>query len=350
MAVYINRSQAIAERLVKLRDYLYTNASPTHAVKIGDILVYLANEGHEVEIKTVYSDLKTLEVYFGLDLHYDGRQRGYLLNNPPFAPYELREIVNSIQAAKFITQKEADRLTTKIMGLADRYTRPSLNRKMFVRNRVRNINEEAMKNLDTIYEAITQDRKISYKYFKYKLDRQNQKEYCDNDNSKILTTSPYEVSWDGNQFIVSIATGYLVLEHMEQIKILEDKRDGADIAQKRLDSEREEISREKTKLKVSNIYYSDIVDRFGNDVTISHLDDEFFIVTINESPSPELYMWTRTFFPCLEIVFPEDEEAKLQNYFSELAKGDFVVPYIIHDLIKNAPSNFEIFDDIAEQW
>lgn len=161
MAVYINRSQAIAERLVKLRDYICANASPTHAVKIGDMITYLANEGHEVEIKTVYSDLKTLEIHFGLDLHYDGRQRGYLLNNPPFAPYELREIVNSIQAAKFITQEEADKLTTKIMRLADRYTRPSLNRKVIIRNRVRNINEEAMKNLDIIYDAIAQDKKLA---------------------------------------------------------------------------------------------------------------------------------------------------------------------------------------------
>lgn len=83
MAVYINRSQAIAERLVKLRDYLYANASPTHAVKIGDMLTYLANEGHEVEIKTVYSDLKTLEVHFGLDLHYDGGKGAICSTIPP---------------------------------------------------------------------------------------------------------------------------------------------------------------------------------------------------------------------------------------------------------------------------
>lgn len=32
MAIYhINRAQSIAERLLKLRDYLYTNASPTHS-------------------------------------------------------------------------------------------------------------------------------------------------------------------------------------------------------------------------------------------------------------------------------------------------------------------------------
>lgn len=129
------------------------------------------------------------------------------------------------------------------MRLADRYTRPSLNRKVIIRNRVRNINEETMKNLDIIYDAIAQDKKISYKYFKYRLNNQNPKEYRETDSSKILTTSPYEVSWDGNQFMVSCfkenprTSGYLELEHMEQIKILEDKRDVQAIAQRQLEEE-----------------------------------------------------------------------------------------------------------------
>lgn len=332
MAVYINRSQAIAERLVKLRDYLYANASPTHAVKIADMLTYLANEGHEVEIKTVYSDLKTLEIHFGLDLHYDGRQRGYLLSNPPFSPYELREIVNSVQAAKFITQEEADRLTTKIMRLADRYTRPSLNRKTFVRNRVRNINEQAMKNLDIIYDAIAQDRKISYKYFKYRLSGQTSKVYRETDSSKVHTTSPYEVSWDGNQFIVACfkenprTSSFLELDHMEQIKILEDRRDGMVIAQRQLEEDHAYEKTCKTKLKVSNIYYSDVIDRFGNDVSISILDNEYFIATINEAVSPELYLWTHSFFPCFEIIYPEDAEIKLHDYFSKILDGYTAIP------------------------
>ena len=333
MAVYINRSQAIAERLVKLRDYLYTNASPTHAVKTVDMLTYLANEGHEVEIKTVYSDLKTLEIYFGLDLHYDGRQRGYLLNNPPFAPYELREIVNSIQAAKFITQQEADRLTTKVMGLADRHTRSSLNRKTFVRNRVRNINEEAMAGLDTIYEAITQDCQISYKYFKYSLNGNGTKEYQIENNSKILAVSPYGVLWDGNQFCIlgvkkAHSASYLELEHMEQIKLLADRREEKELGQQLIENEYAVLQQEKTKIKVSKIYLSDIMDKFGNSAVISPCDDEFFIATLNESPSPELYMWTRTFFPCIEIVFPADAESKLKEYFAEIAKGNFALqPY-----------------------
>lgn len=375
MAFHLNRSHIIAERLIKLRDYLYTNASPTHAVKIKDMLTYLANEGHEVEIKTVYSDLKTLEAYFGLEIEYDGRQRGYLLKNPTFEPYELRLIVNSIQAAKFVTQQEADRLTSKIMNkLADNHTRPSLNRRTFIPNRARSINEEAMKGLDTIYEAIAKDRKISYKYFNYELNNHTKsKVYRSINNSKTITGSPYEVSWEDGKFFINIIErdtsetpiveipedaedmeeidamsdtefwdyveekGYvryviepdatifssLELSHMEQIKILTDTRDRQDIIKRGLDLERRREAQNslyKTKLKVSNEYISDIIDRFSGEVIISPIDENFFVATINQEPTPELYMWTREFSPFMEIIFPKNAESRLRAYFLDLSK------------------------------
>lgn len=331
MAVYINRSQAIAERLVKLRDYLYANASPTHAVKIRDMLTYLANEGHEVEIKTVYSDLKTLEIHFGLDLHYDGRQRGYLLNNPPFAPYELREIVNSVQAAKFITQKEADRLTTKIMGLADRYTRQTLNRKTFVHNRVRDMNEDAMQGLDTIYDAIAQDRKISFKFFHYTINKDAPKKYISIGNSKIITGSPYSVYWNGEKFTIMIIkerNGELLphhfpLEYLEQVKILPDRREGQDIAESRLKrSTATGKKRYKAKLKSSNRNITGLIDKFGKDIQIIPVDDNFFIAAVEEPITPELYLWLKECMPPIEVIYPEDTENEMRNFFSKISKGD----------------------------
>lgn len=374
MAVYNNRSQEKAERLVKLRDYLYVNASPIHAVKIADILAYLANEGHEVEIKTVYSDLNTLKYFFGVETKYDGRQRGYLLLNPLFDSYELRMIVNSIQAFKFITQQEADRLTEKIMRLADKYTRPSLKRSIYVPNRVRSINKEAMRGLDTIYEAIAQDRRISFKFYEYTKSTKNE---CE-----IFIVSPYEVAWEDDTFTIyalrkTLAKravveypwdmdsseieeieameddeyysyveemGYLRLEkipneywyeeffldirYMGQIKILTDKREGRDVAKKKLSDEhqrreqRELDSFSKTKLKVSNNHLEDIFLAFGNDATISPIDNEFSIVTIHQEATPELYMWTREFIPNMKIIFPEDAEDNIRKFFAALSDDE----------------------------
>ena len=374
MAVYINRSQAIAERLVKLRDYLHTNASPAHAVKANDMLAYLEREGHKVEIKTLYKDIETLRNFFGVDIDYEGRQKGYILKNPPFEPFELRMIVNSIQAAKFITQQEADRLTDKIMRLADRYTRPSLARRTLVPNRVRTINEDAMKGLDTIYEAIAKDKKISYKYFKYTLPGNNKpKEYQSVDNSKIITASPYRVVWQDDKFWVyailkipkydwyeeTIAldsddeneeddevavedmdfycddmddTGQYVydlsmldLELMEQVKIVEENREGQATAQKYLPNENNgsvSVLTKKTKLKINNMYISDIVTKFGNEVSISPGGHTFFIATINEEVTPELYLWTRKFPLPIEIIYPESAEADLKSFILNLTNDD----------------------------
>ena len=333
MAIYhINRAQSIAERLLKLRDYLYINASPTHAVRASDILTYLANEGHEVEIKTVYSDLKTLEIHFGLDLHYDGRQRGYLLNNPPFAPYELREIVNSVQAAKFITQEEADKLTAKLMRLADRHTRHSLNRKTFVQNRVRDMNEDAMRGLDAIYDAIAQDRKISFKFFHYTINKDFPKKYINIGGSKVITGSPYIVTWDGERFIVMIIIErrrkllqhYFPLEYLEQIKILPDEREGHDIAERRFEYEAQSDKvTYRTKLNASNRNITGLIEKFGTDIHVTPIDDEFFIAAIKESITPELYLWLKEFMPPIEVIYPEDTESEMRAFFSKIGEGDY---------------------------
>jgi len=347
MAVHINRSQTIAKRLVKLRDYLYTNASPAHAVKTADMIAYLANERYKVEIKTVYSDLKILETYFGLDLQYDGRQRGYLLKNPPFEPYELRLIVNSIQAAKFITQQEADRLTTKIMReLADKYTRQSLKRRTFIKNRAHTINEEAMKGLDTIYEAIAKDRKISYRYFLFTGDKDDPKQYIKKNGSKVLIASPYRVLWTDSSFLIlgvektsgNDRPSMLQLDHMEQVKILKDKRDvdvnnysaGWDIIEKYGRNASSSSPARMVQIKSPKFNATIIADKFGANTMMRPLDEDFLIATIDIEPIPmtmiDLYIWTMRFRPRIEIVFPVDAESKLREFFSELSKGKQILP------------------------
>jgi len=334
MAVYPNRSHIIAERLVILNKYIKEHASPVHAVKASEMLAYLAEKGYNIAIKTLYSDLSTLETCLGLKIQYDGRQKGYILIEPEFEPYELRMIVSSIQAAKFITQQEADRLTSKIIGIADEYTRPSLNRKTFVHNRVRAINQDAMQGLDTIYEDIAQDKKISYKHFFYTSDSHNPKYYSNYAGNEIITASPYEVHWNGEVFIISATQSKegkeefttLLLDHMEQIEILAETREGKELIEKqtkaRLNSKRRRLRPSQIKLKVSRIFATFVIDKFGTDVVMMiPQNGEDFTAIVNTCPTPELYMWTLKFHPRIEIIFPEDAESRLRKYFAEIAEG-----------------------------
>lgn len=381
MAVYRNRARDIVERLILLRDYIHTNASPTHAVKASEMLEYLKSEGcgskdRGIEIKTLYADLAMLGTCFrDVKIRYDGRQKGYLLDEPPLSSYDLRLIVNSVQAAQFISQEEANKLTDKMIGLADGYTKKLLDRRTLVVNRVRTMNDRLMKDLDIIYMAIAQDKKISFKYFNYALSGPNRtKQYHNLDNSKIITASPYAVIWESERFWLCAVlkvpkdiwyksdlmyddeyggyvdyngdiifegdsidfqyedmdnTGLYVYDSIgldlgliEQITICEEKREGWSLAQHWLDGNIETSPSEKVKLKVDNGYVSAIINKFGNNVPMIPDGDTSFIATIHGEPTPELYMWTRHFNPPIEIIYPENAENKLKEYFLGLSKGE----------------------------
>lgn len=376
MAVYRNRSRDIVERLILLRDYIHTNASPNHAVKASDMLTYLQSKGICIEIKTLYADLNMLGTCFrDVKIRYDGKEKGYVLDEPPLSSYDLRLIANSIQAAQFITQEEANRLTDKLIGLADEYTKKLLDRRTLVANRTRTMNDRLMIDLDTIYAAIAQNKKISFKYFEYTLtSRGKAKRYHNLNGSKIIAANPYTVVWANDRFwlyaILKIPkdiwykvgleydseygkyiddngefledgdsidfqhedmddTGSFVYEFerldlglMEQIKVLTENREGREIAQRWIDSIMTNSPTKIIKLRVNNRYVSEVIDKFGSNIPISPDGDESFVVTVHEEPTPELYMWMQKFDPPIEIVYPENAEADLKAYFLSLAKGD----------------------------
>lgn len=335
MVVYRNRTREAAERLVKLRDYLYDNASLTHAVTMEDIRTFFKSERIEAEIKTIYSDIHTLRDFFGLEIEYVGRKRGYILKNPPFSSYDLRLIINSIQAAQFITQEEADRLSANMRTYADRYTRKLLDRKTFVINRVRTINNDLMQKLDTVYEAIAQDKQVSYKY----KSSHNSDDYVKIDGSKVITASPAGVIWTGKNYLIftvhvvnnKIYRYVIPLDKMEQLKIREETREGVSAAydvykafQEAFDNG--EDDQWETTLRVSNAHISEVVEKFGHEAVITSLDKQYFIATLSTYPTPELYMWTRKFNPPINIIDPPDAEDELRGYFSDLANGQDTAP------------------------
>ena len=376
MAVYRNRSRDIVERLILLRDYIHTNASPTHAVKAADMLTHLKDNGICIEIKTLYADLDMLGTCFrDVKIHYDGRQKGYLLDEPPLSSYDLRLIVNSIQAAQFITQEEANSLTDKMIGLADEYTRKLLDRRTLVVNRARTMNDRLMKDLDTIYEAIAQDKKVSFKYFEYVPNGSNRtKRYHNLNGSKIISASPYAVVWESERFWLCAVlkvpkdiwyksdltyddeyggyidyTGDIIYEGecidfqyedmddtglyvydsikldlglIEQITIREEKREGRSQAQNWLDGNIENDFSEIVKLKVDYGYVCEIIDKFGSDIPMIPGENNTFVAIVHGYPTPELYMWTHQFDPPIKIIYPQNAEADLKSYFLSLSKGE----------------------------
>lgn len=95
----------IAVRLLLLKQYLEANAGRNRIVQRRELEDLLRKHDMPVEKKTLYQDFAALGDVCGLQLEYDVHKKGYRLLNPPFEPYELRLLVDSVQSSKFITRK-----------------------------------------------------------------------------------------------------------------------------------------------------------------------------------------------------------------------------------------------------
>ncbi len=333
-----NNGRSIAVRLFTLRDYLYANADKTHPVKVEDIIKHYKNKQFEnASIKTVYNDLHALQGdEFDIDISYDEKSKGWLLHNPPFEAYELRLIVDSVQASKFITQTEAKRLTEKITKNFGNGRRLNLIRQAYVYDRIRSKNDGVVKQADRIYEAITANRKIEFKYFRYTADRRNPKSYTKKGEKVIV--SPFALYWSSGNLYLYAYNGKKMLfyrvDRMEAIsEPLHDTREGHDqFSTKSLTHQKAKVFDMYSTGKVYNVKFRchnhiapNVIDQFGKDIMMMADDSEHFTFTYPVDISPPFFAWVATFGHSIKIVSPApvvEEMRKFLQKSMDLYKDD----------------------------
>ena len=94
----------------------------SHGISVQEIIEELAEEGIEVERKTVYRDIECLRA-FGYDILLDGTHRPaeYRLINRRFQDQELFLMADAVQSSRFLTQKKSASLVKAISELGSRH-------------------------------------------------------------------------------------------------------------------------------------------------------------------------------------------------------------------------------------
>lgn len=318
-----------------LYQYFIKNSNKDTPVTYDDICNYLLNYNIEVHPNTLYADIATLQSeIFGLEIEYERKYNkgagAYVLKNPPFEPSELRYIADSIQASKFLTQAEAQKLTGKISALSSKANQKSLNTHAVVVDRVRSMNDSAVKDADKIYQAISTNRKIAFKVFHYKRD--GKKEYSR--NGKPYIVSPYSTLWhNGYYYLYAFVDGenkfrYFRVDRMEGItKPLLEARAGKDKFDAKSLKHREVkiFSMKEGKDTTVKIYFNNglvdaVRDQFGKDVIMIPQDDKHFTVSVNVRLSSEFYAWLFAFGRGAKIVAPKEAAEKMREYAENIAE------------------------------
>ena len=312
-----------------IMNYLLQNSDEDHLVSMSQLIEHLAAHGIPSERKSVYDDIEALRV-FGLDIVQggSGKNAGYYIANRSFELPELKLLVDSVQSSKFITHKKTATLIKKIETLASIHEAQLLNRQVYVKNRIKTMNESIYYNIDAIQSGISQNKKIQFKYFEYTV--QKTRHY--RKDGAFYVVSPFAMTWDDeNYYLVAFDSQAGIIKHyrvdkMTEISSTEEDRDGLD-AYQALDmavyawkvfgmfsGEEESVQ-----LRFENHLVGAVLDRLGQDVFIIADGDDHFTVRADVVVSPQFFAWVTGFGAAAQIIGPDDVVEKMRQHISSVA-------------------------------
>ena len=309
--------------------YLLQNSDEEHPVTIHQIIDFLDSKGISAERKSIYSDIEALQ-QLGLDIIMvdRGRFHGYYVAGRIFELPELKLLVDSVQSSKFITHKKTTELIKKIEQLASIHEAQLLNRQVFVKNRIKSMNESIYYNVDEIHSGISANRKIRFKYFEYDVHKEK-KFRRDGDDYMV---SPYAMTWDDeNYYLVAYETrlGRMVhyrVDKMADISVTEEERDGHD-SYKAMDLA---VYTQKTfgmftgdevnvQLRFDNYLVGAVLDRLGRDIFLVPDGDNHFTVRTDVVVSPQFFAWILGFGDKAKILGPGAVVEQMRQYIRDVA-------------------------------
>ena len=181
-------------KILYILDYLQKNSHRDKPVRAGELIDMLERYGIHCDRKTIYSDIAALQD-FGVDiLCQPGRGGGYYVASQSFELPELKLLIDAVQSSRFLTEKKSRALIEKLCTLCSAQDAKLMQRDVYVSGRVKSMNETIYYAVDTIQEAIAQNRQIRFRYFDWGLN--GMREYRD----RAYTASPYGLCQDNENY------------------------------------------------------------------------------------------------------------------------------------------------------
>ena len=300
-------------KLIRVRDILLEESDENHPIPVKHIIERLAEYGIEAERKSIYEDIEELQAY-GMDIvSLRGNGAGYYVASRDFEIAELKVLADAVQASKFISTRKSMELLSKIGSLAGKYDRAKLSRQVHIYDRVKSMNKTIYYTTDEIHNAISSNKKITFKYFMWN----SKKEKVWRHEGKVYKVSPWLLIWnDENYYLAAYDSETRQLRHyrvdkMEQVTVTDEDREGEDIFKS------SDISmystgifdmfsgeRENVVLECNESLAGAIIDRFGKDTFIRQTGGGKFRAHVTVHLSPRFYSWVMGFGQDMKIVSP----------------------------------------------
>ncbi len=317
-------------KLYFLGKILMENTDEAHGITMSQILSLLEKNDISADRKSIYRDIVALEE-LGLYVEKEKVGKNYLYKvvEKQFEIAELKLLVDSVSASRFITEKKSRELIGKLESLVSKYEAKELQRSIVVAGRNKTQNESIYYNVDAIHLAMNENRQISFEYLQWNLNKElvPRKE-------KPYVVSPWSLLWDQENYYLlafdeeeGIMKNYRV-DKMRRISSLDEKRIGREEFEKLdMSSYAEKVfgmfyGREETVTILAKNYLIGVVlDRFGTDIPVRKEDDEWIRFRATVAISGQFFGWLLSFGKDMKLISPEDVVTEYRDLLQDVLEA-----------------------------
>ncbi|MBP5210067.1 MAG: WYL domain-containing protein [Clostridia bacterium] len=301
-------------RILAVYDLLLRRTDERHYLTEREMAGELEKQGFRVERKTVYDDVAALDECGVSVEHKRGKGGGYCLVKRPFETAELKLLIDAVQASKFITAKRSEALIQKLLAFSSDYERRSLDREVYVENRLKSENNDMLYTVDTLHAALSDNRRVRFVYHEWIVEGKLAPRHGGAD----YEVSPYLLVWDDeNYYLIAYHAPTDSLRHyrvdkMKNTRLTDLPREGEEVFG-RLDPAlyarstfgmyggREEVVRLRCDVSLAGV----IIDRFGLDLPRRpSADGRTFEISPRVRVSPVFLAWLIGFGDKMRVLSP----------------------------------------------
>lgn len=324
----MNRVAQQKIKLLYLWELLKRESGESHPMKTGEILHALEEVGISCDRRTLARDISDLNEWgFEVMSVLCGHKKAYYVEDRLFSMPEIRFLMDAAEGSEMITDRKAREMREKLASMGGRSESRKLESHSLIHNGRKHSNEVIYYSMDTIENAIWNNKKISFFYFR--LNEKREKVY---EREKFrFVVDPIGLSMNGNRHYLSAIDpcrkGVTVFRIDRMEAVMQEAEDRS-LPEQELKAMAEEYAGQTVKMyagkscEVTLRFVADmipsIMDRFGEQVEIRTVEKGFFEITVPVMISPTFWGWLFQYQDRICLTHPPEVIREAREFIEKL--------------------------------
>ncbi|MBQ6462214.1 MAG: WYL domain-containing protein [Pseudobutyrivibrio sp.] len=320
-------------KLSYLCKILLEKTDDEHSLTLAQIMNELEKYDISAERKSLYNDFLVMKESLDMDVIKEqiGRETYYHIGERDFQLAEVKLLIDSIQASKFISKRKSNDLIKKMKSLVSEHQAKQLQRQVYVNDRIKSMNEGTYYTVDAIHNAIAENKQIEFVYCSWTIEKKLEPRR----DGSIYRVSPWALTWaNENYYLVAFDATVEKVKHyrvdkMVKLNILKERRLGEEYfknfnmgtyALENFSMFGGEIKR--VHIEFPNNKVGIFIDRFGKDILIRPEGQERSSIAVDVAISNQFFGWIFGLGSDVKVTKPDDVIEKIK-----IAANDFMSNY-----------------------